>query len=424
MVLTIMRMEHLSPVERMFSMSLNNLKSVHLMLIVAFGNIYTFTLDPAPGFILDIKRLVVVSFVLLEIAHIAYAGGINKIWFILILIINIFFVLMLGVINSSWYDVVYQVLSLMFILSVFSHISRFTLVDAQYFFSILRKALMIIFWVFLLLLISYFVLGVSYSKRLIVFGFGNDYANFSVWLAYVSLLVTYLYVRFDFMKREYLYFQSVLLAVVALAGGRTGIIMIIGGLLVGWFYSRATKLNNFKVIMLMVSMVILVYLFGKDSMLLGRFFNLSGDLTFITLDTILSGRLTIGDAAINAFVDKYSDFQVILGMGLNKVYFEHLDVLYQVHNFALRSLMETGIVGLLLMLSMYLYPVFAKYSYRDKGFVVLLYLVASLNAMVSPASFFTNANISGGLWVLIGFAFHLDCMRREIACRFMASQRV
>lgn len=401
--------------------NLNNLKSILLLLVVAFGSIYTFSLDPAPGIVLDIKRAIVVLFVMLEMMHIAIAGMRSRGWFSLIVLLNILFVLFLGNINSGWYQVVYQVLSLMFVLSVFSHISRFSMLDVRYFLSMLRVALFAVTGMFIALLFLYYLLDSFYAKRVLVFGFGNDYANFSVWSAYVSLLVTYLYVRLQFMKREYFYFQAILLGVVALAGGRTGGIMILGGLFVGLYYGRTTSIDNVKIVILAVAIAMLIYLFGADSMLLKRFFNMPGDLSFEVWDRVLSGRLTIANEALLTLSEHYSFLQMIWGMGLNNVYFDHLGEMYQVHNFILRSLMETGIIGMVLMLMMYLYPFFARYAYRDKALIVSLYLIASLNAMVSPASFYTNANISGGLWVLIALSFQMNQLYRERFIDYMVS---
>ena len=388
---------------------LNNVKNFLLMLIVCFGTFYTLTLNPPPGFVLDIKRIIVVLFISLELIHIL-SRSINKSIFYIILLANILYFAFLLFINSNFYDVLYYWLSILFIFSVYSHFYRVTQKDMNFFLKIIRHSISVVISFFLILLILYFLFDIEHIRLLIVFGFGNDYSPFAVWAAYLSLFITYLELRFNIIGRSTIFYQAILLIIAGVAGGRTGSIMILCSISIYLFftYRNSIKLLKFKILLLIVSILFIGFYFAGEAELLRRFVDLRGGSdTFIVLDIILSRRLTMIVEALDLYFKQSNFLEMLFGHGLSKVYIEIDYTPYKIHNFMIRYLLEVGLFGLISFMTIYVYPFFARYPNGYKSLTIMIYLTATINALLAPSAFFSSINICGALWVIIAMSTQL-----------------
>lgn len=387
--------------------TLNNLKSCLLVIIVSFGTFYTFNLEPASYTVLTIKRLVVLLFIYAELCNILLRR-IKMTWFYFFGMISFAYICLLLSVNSGINQVAYFLISILFIISVISHFSRISEKNLYFFLKLLNYSLSLVVFIFLFLIFLVLFLDSENTKKLIIYGFGNDYSNFSVWVGYISLLIVYLEIRFKFAGKLTLIFLSILFLMVIIAGGRTGSIMIIGSFASYLFFTYRYSIRYLitKILLFLGVALFLSIYFGQNSEIVGRFsvLNTYGNSLFSVLDFLLSGRMTIFEGAINQFINNSNIYEKFFGLGISNFYVLHLEHPYQVHNFLFRYLMEIGIFGMVCFAALYFYPFFAKYHNGYKSLTIALYLVASLNAMVSPGSFFTGINVSAGIWVIVAMS--------------------
>ena len=313
-------------------------------------------------------------------------------------------------INSNFYDVLYFWLSIFFILSVYSHFYRVTQKDLNYFLNIKRYTFGVVISFFLVLLILYFLFDIEYARLLIYDGFGNDYSPFAVWAAYLSLFITYLELRFNITGRLTIFYQVILLITVGVAGGRTGSLMILCSISIYLFftYRNSIKLLKLKILLLIVSILLLGYYFAGESNLLRRFVELKGGSDIFTVfDIIFSRRLTMIVEALDLYFNQSNFLEMLFGHGISNVYIEIDSTLYKIHNFMIRALLEFGLFGLISFMTIYVYPFFAKYPNGYKSLTIMIYLTATLNALLSPTAFFTSINICAALWVIFAMSTQL-----------------
>ena len=398
----------------MLNISLNNIKSLLLLVIIFTGTFYTFILDgSASPFVIDLKRALIFSFIICEFFYLTLQR-IDKSFYYALLFFNIIYIALLILINTTIYHGLYLISSILFIFSVFSHTYRLSQDNFYFFLKYFYYFCTFLCTFFSLLIFLYFGFEIKYAQQLFYYGFGNDYANFAVWAAYISILITFLQVRFNQAIQLTLFYHLILLSAAVLAGGRTGCIMIVCSISVNLYFNFKGRIRYlpFKILLGISLLIIILATFFENSFLVYRFTRFtSGAHSYYTiLDIILSGRLTIISGALDMFINKSSALQQMFGHGILNVYISFndgwmaADTSYQIHNFLVHFLLEAGVFGCISFLAIWLYPFFTKYKYGYKPFILLLYLIGSLNAFISPGSFFTGINACAAFWVMMAIA--------------------
>jgi hypothetical protein len=404
-----------------FDIPFNGIKSILLMLIICYGSFYSFNPESNYSLVINFKRTIVISFILFEIIHII-SGHINKSIFYSFILFNLTYLAFLLTLNSTLDNIIYFWLSVLFIASVFSHMYRLTQIDLKFFLYILSVSFAIVIGSFAFLIILYFGFEVEYVRKLFYTGFGNDYANFSVWAAYISILLTYLQVVFNQNRNLTFFYHLVLLFSAGIAGGRTGAIMIILSIVMNLYFcfKDSTKFLKIKILIYSIIFLLLVFYFAKDSYLLMRFSYFQGEPSIYSLlDYHLSGRLTIISGAMDIFLNQSTLTQIFLGHGIDNVYVKLANVNYQIHNFMIRFLLETGILGFISFMLIFSYPFFVKYRNNQKALTISLFLIGTLNALISPSSFFTGVNASAALWVMVAMSIQIGRNKKYLDLRIL-----
>ena len=378
---------------------INKINNHLLSLIITTGGIYTFTLGSASPTTILIKRFIFILFIILNLFF-NLKSFIKFSILNTLLIFNILFLAILIFINSKFNVNFYYIISFIFIISIHSFFKNISTINKFIFLNTLHKYFNVFFIFFTFLLFLFFILGINEVRLLFISGFGNDYANFSVWLSSLSLIISYIYFERNKINFTYFYFQIVLLLLTFLSGGRTGFVLILLSIFTLLYYKANIK-KTLILFTIITSIIFLIFTFLPDIILLNRFYTTSN--TDLSADEYSSGRLTILIGGYNAFLN-FNILQLFFGLGVDNFYFNYGGEDHQIHNLFLKSLVETGIIGFMFLLILYIYPLLKKYQFHNNTIVKIFYLIASLNAFISPSSFYTNLNVFSSIWVILAIS--------------------
>jgi hypothetical protein len=378
---------------------INKINNHLLSLIITTGGIYTFSLGSASSTTILFKRFIFILFILLNLIF-NIKSFIKFSIFNTLLILNILFLTFLIFINSKFSVNLYYIISFIFIISVHSYFKNISNLNKFKFLNTLHVYFNAFFIFFTFLLFLFFILGINEVRFLFTSGFGNDYANFSVWLSSLSLIISYIYFELNKINFKYFYFQIILLLLTFLSGGRTGFLLILLSIFTLLYFKGNIKKILF-LFTIITTIIFLITTFLPDIILLNRFYTTSN--TELSADEYSSGRLSILLGGFNAFLN-FNILQFFFGLGTDNFYFNYGGEDYQIHNIFLKSLVETGIVGFIFLLTLYLFPIIKNYQFHNNNIVKIFYLIASLNAFISPSSFYTNLNVFSSIWVILAIS--------------------
>lgn len=253
-----------------------------------------------------------------------------------------------------------------------------------------------------LLCLFFAVVSGSGNRQSIVFNNANALGMFSVILFYYSLLFIqnnkYLH------HRGFVYALILVLAVfiIRASGSRTALISIILGFLVYNFWSLLSKhriLYLFMVLILLASSYLIIYFFSSAKHSFAATI-VEGYMSSFSEKQLFSGRDRMWPTIVQSIFEK-----PIFGFGAGQNTSDLFNVHYSAHNLYLQVTFETGIFGLILLITNILIVFLLIYKARNTSHSRLLisFFVSMLFIQNFEITLFQN-NMALGFpfWVLFG----------------------
>lgn len=301
------------------------------------------------------KYLVIIPFLFSLPALLTGKFKFNNLYFVLILyIINILISILYSVNSTLSFDRLVSV-STYFIIIIYFSSFKYTRED----FTIIEKGLVYSGIVVLLLFLISNPFDQGFRKTLVIFGNEQD-PNYLVGF----LIYPFLYSFYNFVERKKiksLIFITLYLIAVLLTGSRGGLVAIIFSALYLVIVRRKIKIKSMLSFTVAAIAVIILLNYVVPSDILNRF-----TLDY-TVDDSGAGRFLIWKETINVFMSSNTSRKMFgYGMGTVTVVGSHSSVS---HNIWLDALIESGIIGVVILLIMY-YNFFKK-SLKTKELLVV-----------------------------------------------------
>lgn len=218
---------------------------------------------------------------------------------------------------------------------------------------------------------------VAFSEQGLITGLNTQTSPIAI---YIVLLIGLLFYELTINRKKYNLLIIVLLFfILILTGRRSAILIILVGFILSYYYTKMKRIS-LKTLMksTFISLITLVFIFViykigiLNELYLRTFPNGEFNLTYTSLNNILSGRLSLIVHAYNYFLD-----QPIFGNGFKFFFYT---VGQDVHNLYLQMLCEGGIVGLIIMV----YFIFSNYRATKKEIRnISIHATPSMDLMLS-----------------------------------------